>query len=140
MPDTVGELIEGYRSDPQSSLRKLSHGVRVKHERLLARITREHGHRTLKGIRARDLVAWHDGWLGKGKIAAAHSLMSRLRVVLRFGATILEDKESRRLAERLGEMRFERPVPRRKTGETHKGQGTRVVRLALYSTRAGFSV
>ncbi|MET4258546.1 hypothetical protein ABIC09_003491 [Bradyrhizobium sp. S3.12.5] len=114
MPDTVGELIEGYRNDPQSSFRKLSHGVRVKHERLLARITREHGHRSLKGIRARDLVAWHDDWLAKGKIAAAHSLMSRLRVVSRFGATILENKECRRLAERLAEMRFERPLPRRK--------------------------
>ncbi|MGY4351538.1 hypothetical protein ACVWXM_008031 [Bradyrhizobium sp. GM7.3] len=115
MPNTVGELIESYRNDPQSSFRKLSHGVRVKHERLLARITREHGHRSLKGIRARDLVAWHDGWLGKGKIAAAHSLMSRLRVVSRFGATILENKECRRLAEQLAEMRFERPVPRRKS-------------------------
>jgi len=104
-----------YRNDPQSSFRKLSHGVRVKHERLLTRIMREHGERSLKGIRARDLFAWHDGWLGKGKIAAAHSLISRLRVVIRFGATVLEDKECRRLAERLGEMRFERPVPRRRT-------------------------
>ncbi|WP_063745880.1 hypothetical protein [Bradyrhizobium sp. WSM4349] len=114
MPDSVRELIESYRSDPQSSFRKLSHGVRVKHERLLARITKEHGHRSLKQIRARNLVAWHDGWLGKGKIATAHSLVSRLRVVLRFGATILEDKECRRLSELLTEMRFEGPLPRKK--------------------------
>ena len=115
MPATLVELIEHSRTDPPSSFRKLSHGVRVKQERLLARITRENGHRSLKGIRVRDLVSWHDGWLGKGKIAAAHSLVSRLRVVLRFGATILEDRECRRLAERLAEMRFERPVPRKKT-------------------------
>ncbi|TYL80463.1 hypothetical protein FXB38_24585 [Bradyrhizobium cytisi] len=89
--------------------------MRVKHERLLARITKEHGHRSLKQIRARNLVAWHDGWLGKGKIATAHSLISRLRVVLRFGATILENKDCRRLAELMTEMRFERPLPRRKT-------------------------
>lgn len=114
MSDTVAELIESYRHDPQSPFRKLSHAVRVKHERLLARITREHGHRSLKGIRARDLIAWHDSWLGQGKIAAAHSLVSRLRVIFRFGAIILENKECRRLAEHLAELRFERPTPRRK--------------------------
>lgn len=114
MPDTVGQLIEIFRQDAQSSFQKLSYGVRVKHQRLLDRITREYGHRSLRGVRTRDLVGWHDLLAGQGKIAAAHSLISRLRVVLRFGATILEDKECRRLAGRLGELRFERPEPRRK--------------------------
>ncbi|MCK1733342.1 hypothetical protein IVA79_05075 [Bradyrhizobium sp. 138] len=115
MPDTLGQLIEIFRKDAQSPFQKLSYGVRVKHERLLERITRQYGHRSLRGVRARDLVKWHDLWAGQGKIAAAHSLISRLRVVLRFGATILEDKECRRLATGLGELRFARPAPRRKT-------------------------
>ncbi|EJN12990.1 hypothetical protein PMI42_03606 [Bradyrhizobium sp. YR681] len=113
MTNTLCELIESYRTDRQSSFLKLSHGVRVKHERLLSQITREHGACSLKKIRSRDLLAWHEGWLGNGKIAKAHSLISRLRVIFRFGAVILEDKECRRLSDALSEIQFERSTPRR---------------------------
>jgi hypothetical protein len=113
MTGTLSELIESYRTDRHSSFLKLSHGVRVKHERLLVQITREHGACTLKKIRSRDLLAWHEGWLGNNKIAKAHSLVSRLRVIFRFGATILEDKECRRLSEALSELQFERSTARR---------------------------
>lgn len=112
MTNTMSELIESYRIDRQSSFLKLSHGVRVRHERLLSQITREHGACSLKKIRTRDLLAWHEGWLGDSKIAQAHSLISRLRVIFRFGAIILEDKECRRLSDALSEMEFERPAVR----------------------------
>lgn len=112
MTDTLSELIDSYRTDRQSSFLKLSHGVRVRHERLLSQITREHGACSLRKIRSRDLLAWHEGWLGNGKIAKAHSLISRLRVIFRFGAIILEDKECRRLSAALSEMQFERSTAR----------------------------
>ncbi|MCS3496752.1 hypothetical protein M2189_004289 [Bradyrhizobium japonicum] len=112
MPNTLSELIESYRTDRQSSFLKLNHGVRVRHERLLSQITREHGACSLKKIRSRDLLVWHEGWLGNGKIAKAHSLISRLRVIFRFGAIILEDKECRRLSDALSEMQFERSTTR----------------------------
>jgi hypothetical protein len=112
MTDTLSELIESYRTDRQSSFLKLSHSVRVKHERLLSQITREHGALSLKKIRSRDLLAWHADWLGNGKIAKAHSLISRLRVVFRFGTIMLEDKECRRLSDALSEMEFQRSTER----------------------------
>lgn len=108
MMNTLSELIESYRTDRQSSFLKLSHSVRVRHERLLSQITREHGACSLKKIRSRDLLSWHESWRGNGKIAKAHSFISRLRVMLRFGAIILEDEECRRLSDALSEMEFER--------------------------------
>ena len=80
MTNTLSELIESYRTDRQSSFLKLSHGVRVRHERLLSQITREHGACSLKKIRSRDLLAWHEGWLGNGKIAKAQLLAFNTQV------------------------------------------------------------
>jgi hypothetical protein len=110
---TLDQLIELYRTDPQSSFSKLNYAVRIKHERLLARISREHGNIALRNVRGRNLIAWHNGWLGENKIAMAHSLISRLRVVFRFGATVLEDGECERLANLMRDMRFEKRSTRR---------------------------
>jgi hypothetical protein len=110
---TLDQLIELYRTDPDSSFCKLSYAVRIKHERLLARISREHGNVSLRNVRGRNLIAWHNGWLGENKVAMAHSLISRLRVVFRFGATMLEDGECERLANLMRDMRFEKRTARR---------------------------
>src|SRR5450631_468241 len=109
----LDQLIESYRTDPQSSFSKLNYAVRIKHERLLARIRREHGDISLRDVRGRNLIAWHNGWLGENKIAMAHSLISRLRVIFRFGATILEDGECERLTNLMRDMRFEKRTTRR---------------------------
>jgi hypothetical protein len=110
---TLDQLIESYRTDPQSSFSKLNYAVRIKHERLLARIRREHGDISLRDVRGRNLIAWHNDWLGENKIAMAHSLISRLRVVFRFGAIMLEDGECERLANLMRDMRFEKRTARR---------------------------
>ncbi|WP_338832200.1 hypothetical protein [Bradyrhizobium sp. 27S5] len=114
MSYTLSDLINLYRIDPQSPFLELSHGVRVKHDRLLSRIMRDYGSRSLRGIQARDLLAWHSGWAANGKIEIAHSLISRIRVLARFGATALEDRDCRRLLHSLGELRFERSPSRKR--------------------------
>jgi hypothetical protein len=73
MPDTISELIECYRSDPHSSFAKLGYSVKIKHGRLLARIVRDHGQVSILALRNRDLIVWHQAWLGDGKIAMAHA-------------------------------------------------------------------
>ena len=126
MADTVGELIDQYRSDPHSSFSKISYAVRIKHERLLARIVREHGQDSLPKLRVRDLIVWHEAWLGNGKIATAHALITRLRVVFRFGAAILEDQECRRLVNALGQIRFEKPSLRNQQMSSEQAKAIRV--------------
>jgi hypothetical protein len=132
MPDTISELIECYRSDPHSSFAKLSYSVKIKHGRLLARIVREHGQVSIQRLRNRDLIVWHQAWLGDGKIAMAHALMSRLRVVFRFGATILEDRECSRLADALADMRFEKPSLRNQSISSEQAKTIRVTAIAWF--------
>jgi hypothetical protein len=132
MTDTLAELVDQYRTDPQSAFSKLSYGVRTKHARLLARIVREHGGRNLQTIRPRDLVAWHRVWLGDGKIAIAHALITRLRAVFRFGATILEDGECRRIVNALAEMRFETPLSRHQPMSSEQAKAIRVKARAWF--------
>ncbi|WP_244941386.1 hypothetical protein [Bradyrhizobium yuanmingense] len=109
---TLKTLIEEFRADPHSPFATLNHAVRVRQGRLYDRLIREHGDLLLKQIRPRDLIAWHREWLGSGKIAIAHSLISRLRVLFRFGDVLLEDRECRRLSGALSKLRFEKPILR----------------------------
>jgi hypothetical protein len=106
MSYTLKQLIELFRDDPESSFHDLQYQVRIKHERLLARINREHGDYQLSNIRARNLLAWHKAWMSEVKIAIAHALISRLRVLFRFGATLLEDRECIRLLSIVSQTRF----------------------------------
>src|SRR5262249_33163432 len=101
---TLGELIETFCSDPQSPYLELSYAVRTRHKRLLERVRREHGQVALKNIRPRNLIAWHNTWLGNGKVAQAHQLITRLRVIFRFGDILLEDRECKRLSRTLTEL------------------------------------
>lgn len=112
---TLTKLIQVYRSDRHSSFLQLKYNVRVRHERLLARLTREHGDVPLNKIRTRTLLTWYNGWLDGDKIAMAHALVSRLRVLFRFGATILEDQDCDRLLDLLRGMRFKKSPPRNHT-------------------------
>lgn len=112
MGHTLKQLIELYRSDPDSPFRKLSYQVRVKQDRVLTRISAEHGDHQLQSIKARTLLAWHKAWASGGRIAMASELIARLRALFRFGFTMLEDRECNRLLKILKEIRFRSLGPR----------------------------
>ena len=109
---TLKQLIEQYRSDPNSPFLDLQYQVRVKQDRLLARISQEYGNHQLRNIRTRTLLTWHKAWASGGKIAMAYELMVRIRALFRFGYTMLEDRECRRLLDILKETRFRSLGPR----------------------------
>jgi hypothetical protein len=109
---TLGELIQTYRTDPVSTFHKLRFHVRKNQETLLKRLAASHGHFELNAIRAREIRLWHMDWLGGGKTAMAHSFMSQLRTLCRFGLTMLEDPECERLCVVLNKLRFAAPLPR----------------------------
>lgn len=107
MASTVEGLIHDYRTDPISPFLELRYEVRLRHDRMLARIARERGKCRLRDIRARTLVSWHMQWKEGDKNAMATALMSRLRVLFRFGATMLENSECERLASIIGCVRLQ---------------------------------
>lgn len=113
MSYTLKQLIDLFRDAPDSSFQNLKYQVRIKHQRQLAQISREHGDCCLSDIRARNLLAWHKTWTSDGRVAMAQALISRLRMLFRFGAILLEDQECLRLSNTLRETRFPKPSPRR---------------------------
>jgi hypothetical protein len=123
MAYTLKQLIELYRSDPDSPFKNLSYQVRVKQDRTLKRIIGEHGNHQIRSIKARTLMAWHKAWAKGGKIAMANELIARLRALFRFGFTVLEDRESYRLLKILKETRF-------------RGLGPRLVQMTAEHVRA----
>lgn len=106
MSYTLRQLIGHYRTDPDSGFAKLQYQVRLKQDRLLARIDEEYGHHQLRGIRTRTLLAWYKIWASGGKIAMAYELMVRLRAMFAFGFALLEDQDCERLHKILKETRF----------------------------------
>lgn len=104
---TLGGLIHAYQSDPVSPIHALRYHSRKKRIENVCRIAREKGKTTLADIRKKTLLLWHREWVGPhNHIVMAHHLIGALRVVLSFGADVLEDEQSERLCGALHRSRF----------------------------------
>ena len=108
----VSELVAAYRSDPDSPFHKLRFRTRANYANLCDRISRDHGKTTLSEINARVLLRAHETWTASGRVAMAHSLVTMLRILVGFGATILEDTDCERICGALHRMRFTAPKAR----------------------------
>jgi hypothetical protein len=110
---TLASLIHCYRTDEDSTFRKLRFEVRKNQDHTLRRIVDRHGAELVSEINARTLLRWHKEWSHNGlKVAIAHAFVGHLRTISTFGMTILEDGECARLNTILSKMRFEMPKPR----------------------------
>src|ERR1700730_6871353 len=71
MGRTVKQLIDSYRTDPDSNFPKLQYQVRMKNDGELTRLIEKHGSIQLRDIRFRTLTTWYRDWPSDGKIATA---------------------------------------------------------------------
>jgi hypothetical protein len=78
----------------------------------MMRALAKHGDEQVRNIKARTILRWHEEWSEGGKVAMGHSVVAVLRMLMSFGATILEDSECRRVREFLRDMRFKMAAPR----------------------------
>jgi hypothetical protein len=107
------QLISAYVEDPASTHRKKRYHVRRNHEHSLKRLTIERGDVELTDIKARTILLWHDVWSDGGrKVAMAHAMISHVRALVGFGATMLENDECERLSGVLHHLRFPMGRPR----------------------------
>ncbi|MCK1521241.1 MULTISPECIES: hypothetical protein [unclassified Bradyrhizobium] len=106
------QLIASYRSDLDSPFQKLRYQVRIKQGRTFDRISEKYGHHQVRGITAPTLLYWYKVSGSGGRTAAANEMIARLRALFKFGFTLLEDPECRRLAEILRQSRFRTQGPR----------------------------
>jgi hypothetical protein len=107
------QLINSYRTDPDSDFLDLKYQVRMKHDGELTRLIAAHGGIQLRDIHFRVLTAWYRDALADGKIAKARSLVSRLRELFRFGYLFLEDADCHRSFEALRKLQLDMSPPRR---------------------------
>lgn len=112
IPVTPNDLIASYTSDIDSPFRKLRYHTREHYGHLCRRISQDLGILPLEEIKARQLLHWHEQFLQAGTIAMGHSVMGMLRILVGFGATILENDQCVRLSLVLSKMRFKMAKPR----------------------------
>ncbi len=105
-------LIRLYQSDPASRWHGLRYSVQKNQRNLLRQIDRRFGKTRLKKITARRLLGWHAVWVDGTKYSAGAAFIKKLRAVLGFGMTVLEDKQCQRIRAVMSAMRFQRGRPR----------------------------
>jgi hypothetical protein len=103
---TFAKLATSYQSDADSPYRKVEHASRVQYAKLCKRIVADMGSQAVTDTKARDLRRQHEVWTEASGVPMAHALMSMLRMLTGFGATILEDDQCQRVRGLLGLMRF----------------------------------
>lgn len=131
---TLGSLIDCYRSDKDSTYQALRYHTRLNYDRLCDRIRADHGTDELAALNARKFLEWHREAKGEhNHVATAHGVMSTLRTVLGFGATILEDKECQRLRALLSAMKFEMIASRSEQLTTEQVEAVRAMAHKLGS-------
>lgn len=113
---SLKSLINLYQTDHDSRYHKKQYAVRKNHDTLYRRLMDEHGHEQLADIKARVIIAWNDEWTcGGTKLATGDAFRGRLRELVSFGATILEDPDCERICGVMSKMRFENSKPRTAT-------------------------
>lgn len=102
----VAQLIECYQTDKDSPFHKLRYVTRQSYGRMLKVIARDLGHIELSALKMRDIKQQHDKWSTEDRVTQAHALVTIMRVVFGFGASMLEDADCLRIREVFRSVRF----------------------------------
>lgn len=113
---TLRALIEQFQTDEDSPYRKVRFRTRQNYDFILKRVLADRGSVTLaagydadgnptEALKARTFLRWHEEWAKRGT-TTAHGIMTILRMLFKFGATFLEDKECARLGAALKGLAF----------------------------------
>lgn len=108
----IAQLCNAYLTDPDSNFHGLRYVTRTGYERNIAKLIETLGDREIAAISGRDLVHIHASWAEGDRTSSAHQLVTQLRIVVGFGASILEDADCQRLRGLLAGLRFKNAKPR----------------------------
>lgn len=109
---TLGDLIEMYRTSPNSPIQTIKHNSRETYEALISLIRADYADQRLAEADAQTLDAWYAKWRDGGKVAISNSKMTMLRGLLSFGIMSARDENCARLFGLLGQMKIELPKVR----------------------------
>jgi len=103
---TLEDLIAMYLTDVDSPFHGNRHVTKLGYCRLCNRLKADMGDRDLGTLKAREIKQQYAVWSADDKVSMAHALATMLRIVVGFGATILEDPDCQRLRGLLAGLRF----------------------------------
>ena len=106
------ELADQYFTDSMSGVRKLRPVTQTNYESQTRRLVADLGHYEIEDITIRILKAQHAVWSADGKITMGHGIISMFRIIVGFGAGILEDKDCQRIRGSLASVKFPNAKPR----------------------------
>jgi hypothetical protein len=109
---SIASLIKRYKAHKDSRYHKINYQTRLNYESLLKVILADCGDRKLADLKARDIQGFYEKWTERGE-AMAKSLVTHLRMLCGFGATVLGDSECERLSVVMHKMRFKMSKPRK---------------------------
>jgi hypothetical protein len=96
-PATLSQLIQLYKTAPNSPFHKLKHNSRAHYDTLLKLIERDYGQSPLAEIGVGTLDQWYEAWREGGKVAVSRAKMVMLRNLFNFGTMATEDENCARL-------------------------------------------
>lgn len=117
---TISSLIGSYTTDPASPWNapppdNLRYVTKENYRSLMGRLEKDCGSERVKDIKARNIKILHQQWAAGGKLPMGHSMVTMLRTLVNFGASMLEDEDCERLSVILHRMKFKMGKPRTAT-------------------------
>ncbi len=110
---TIAALVDAYRTHPNSSYRGLRAPVRDNYDYMIDRLLTAIGPKKLNELDAAMIEQLHKDWSGADdKLALAHSMVTKLRLLFSFGTTVLNDDACQRLSTIINRLRFPMPAAR----------------------------
>lgn len=110
---TIDQVIDEYRSDLRSPYHTVAFKTRESYNNYIRRVSESCGSMKVADLNAATVQKIYDNWSGNGqKKAIGHSLITMLRMLAGFGATVLEDDDCVRLSVVLRTLRFQPPPAR----------------------------
>lgn len=103
---TLAALVDQYRTHKRSPYHTVKFTSRRGYDRNLNRIVADRGNFKLAELRTKEIQGLYDLWTAGGTHSMGYSLITQLRMLFAFGATVLEDSESVRLSVILRNLNF----------------------------------
>jgi hypothetical protein len=125
---TFRGLIKSYRTHPRSPIHLLKYSVRLNYERSFNRIESDIGEERVGACSAEMINKFYEVWKDGDKLAMAHELIGKLRLLSSFGSTVLNDDDCIRLGLILSNMRF--PISRGGKLQRLTRENARAIRIA----------
>lgn len=105
---TFDSLIKCYQADPDSDFQEIRWKSRQKYASHLRQVSKTVGKCFVSETKGRDLKRWFKNWSSNGlHIPRAAARMTMVRIILKFGSSILDDEDCAKLRGALADMTFE---------------------------------